>query len=386
MQELRDLINGTENSTETVAGVMSEEYVPASVQETESETQAYLEPESETEAVMSAAGQTDKFAYHQLDEEKKRLYVDIFTILDQMASDITISSLNADDVDRVFQLVMNDHPELFYVQGYSMSKYTTNGVVTSISLSGKYTKTPEEKAAAETQIESYVNQCLQNAPKTGSDYEKVKYVYEYLVQHTEYDITAEDNQNICSVFIGGKSVCQGYAKATQYLLNQLDVDCTLVSGVVRNGDSHAWNLACVDGTWCYIDTTWGDASFLTNGQEGVSSGINYDYLCADDEIVNQTHQVKTTLELPVCDSKDEYYYVKEGTYFTSFDEEQLQELFRQGYADGRETITIKCADDTVYQNMLLQLIEEERIFDFLAQGGATKYMKIDESHTITFYL
>lgn len=82
-----------------------------------------------------------------------------------------------------------------------------------MTLSGTYSMTPETIEAKKQLIDSYVNQCFASLPTgEGSQYAIARYVYEYLIENTEYDAGAPDNQNICSVFITHRSVCQGYAK------------------------------------------------------------------------------------------------------------------------------------------------------------------------------
>ena len=109
------------------------------------------------------------------------------------------------------------------------------------------------------------------APGGDDQYAKAKYVYERVIDMTEYEVGSPDNQNICSVFINGRSVCQGYAKAAQLLLNRLGVKTTLVTGTVSAGDRpqarHAWNLTSVNGRDYFFDVTWGDSSFQQAASE-----------------------------------------------------------------------------------------------------------------------
>ena len=366
------------------AGITPERPPEAEV-ETVSEGKSEIVPEEKTVSPVSW-NELGNYAYIQLSKEEQELYGEIFEILDQMKEDVMIHTLDADGADKVFQFVMTDHPELFFVEGYVVSKYTTNDIVTHLTFSGKYGISQEERESRQQKIKEYVNQFLQNAPLSGTDYEKTKYVYEYIINHTEYSELAEDSQNICSVFINGESVCQGYARATQYLLREMGVFATMVTGTINTGESHAWNLVKMEDTYCYVDTTWGDASYLEQTSEERTRGIDYDYLGADDAIMSKTHISDQYLKIPPCNSLAYYYYVKENQYFTSYQEEKIGNLFARGYQAGWESVTIKCSDDIVYSEMVQKLLNEERIFRFIEGTGEIHYATMKEKQMLIIYL
>ena len=336
-----------------------------------------------------------RFAYESLDAQEQIWYGEIAQALGEMADTVKLSGeplaqgLDEQDIDKIFQCVMVDHPEIFYTTGYTYTKYTRGEQTIGIDFAGNYEMTKEEAAERAEAIRTVAEQWLAEIPAELSEYEKVKAVYEKIIFSTEYDLNAADNQNIASVFLGGASVCQGYAKATQYLLNHLGVLCTLVQGTVDTGEAHAWNLVQVDGDYYYVDTTWGDASYrMEDGSEGSNlSEINYDYLCVTTQDLLRTHRIEGVVPMPECTATAANYYVQEGTYVTTYDPEQLQQIFDRAQENGRADVTLKCADETCYEEISHALIEEQEIFSYLQGEHSTiTYAQNRKQLSLTFWV
>ena len=345
---------------------------------------------SEEEMSRLQKEQEGLYTYDCLSENEQTVYGEIYASIFYM-QEIELSTTDADQMEKVFQCVLNDHPEIFYVDGYTFTKYTRGSSVTKIMFEAAYTMDRAKIEETREQIESSVSEILSGVPVGTDEYEKVKYVYEYIIENTEYNVAAENNQNICSVFLNNQSVCQGYAKATQYLLQRAGIKATLVVGFVEGGEGHAWNLVFADGDYYYIDTTWGDASYRMTTEETFEVNnlpvINYDYLCVTTEQLCKTHRIQNVVPMPECSAVKDNYYVREGAYFVAVDEEQLEEVFEKSYADQKDYITLQCADFECYQSMFDALITEQKVFRYMnTQDSAVAYAKNEEQLSLSFWL
>lgn len=382
----------------TEEGAMFTEECPAESTEEASrdEDVAVNEQQAENDVFIEATrkSMTEKvntFAYDRLPGEEQIVYKEILQSLLFFEEETEVSTLEPKIIDKVFNCVMMDHPEIFYINGYKYTEYSRDDVVEKIVVTGKYLYDEEEKNRRQELIEKEAEQILANVPDTEDEYQKVKYIYDTLVQQTEYDIQSEDNQNICSVFLQKKSVCQGYAKAMQYLLQKLNMESVLVLGTVTTGEGHAWNLVSVNGEWYYLDATWGDAFYLYGDSTDAIPNlkeemINYDYLLVTTEQLKQTHSVEETVPLPYCTSMTDNYYVRESLYFDSFDEERMHRIFDKAAENGENSVTMKFSSKEVYDEICYTLLEEQRIFDFLPTPEAVAYINNDEQCSLTFWL
>ncbi|MBR4168642.1 MAG: hypothetical protein IKR47_02790 [Lachnospiraceae bacterium] len=328
------------------------------------------------------------YCYDHLDPEEQRLYAEVYGVLRTFGSGRLLSTTDPDQLKKVFSCVMLDHPEIFYVTGYSLTKYTRNNVIEDIAFSGKYTMSEEEAKAAAAQVESVALSCIFNAPE-GDEYEKVKYVYEWLIQRCDYVLDAENNQNILSVFVTTDTVCQGYAKAAQYLLNKMGIFCILCEGEAMGQEAHVWNIVRIDGEYYFLDVTWGDASYTFNETDPdapTPPEINYEYMCVPYTEIAGTHMIQETVTLPVCNSMRDNYYVREGVYFTDTNEDQLANAFAKSYDRMKDTVSIKCANASVFHDMERFLIDREHIFDYLRGNSKVNYIKMEDRNLFLFYL
>lgn len=328
------------------------------------------------------------YCYSVLSEDEKTVYREIYGILNTMGEDVRLSTVDVQLIEKVFKCVLNDHPKLYYVEGYTYTTFTRDTDIAKLEFSGTYTKSREECDAMNVQIENYVADCFSGMENGISDYEKVKYIYEYIIDGTEYNLTAEDSQNICSVFLNGESVCMGYARAMQYLLLEQDILCTVVNGTADQGEEHAWNLLLLDGQYYHLDVTWGDDSYTVSNDTSSQVGMtNYSFFCVTTEEISKTHVIDNVVELPECIAWDNNYYVKEGCYFKSLDTDKLSKIFEDAYALDKGYVEIKCMDSVVYREIYTYLIEKQHIFNYLKEGKDTvSYYDGEELLLLEFWL
>jgi hypothetical protein len=361
------------------------EYKPDTESPKESDEQGTVEySEEEIEAISQTY-----YGYGELDEYNQTLYLEMLESLSQMKDDVPLSTTDKTGLDRVFNCLMYDHPELFYVEGYEYTEYSLGGTITGITFRGQYSMGAEQVSTTKALLDAKINECLMYMPDNFDEYYKAKYLYEWVIDNTEYDREAENNQNICSVFLTGKSVCQGYARALQYMLQESGMESFIVTGFTSEGERHAWNLAKINGQYYYIDPTWGDPSYSYSGENmsiyEFAPSINYDYFLVTTNELTRTHTIEQVVELPVCTSMEDNYYVREGLYFTEYDEEKLAAVFDRYDSRQQGYVTIKCTDES-YDDIASKLIDSQGVYDYVDKSyQKVAYSSNSELKTISFW-
>ena len=133
--------------------------------------------------------------------------------------------------------------------------YTYTRSSAKIDVSQQYLTTAEQAASVDATVDEIL---ARNNAHSLSDFDKIKFVNDYIVQNTVYSTnTINSPHSAYTVLAEGKAVCQGYALLAQKMLTKLGIESLYVVGEA-DGIGHAWNLVKLNGNWYHIDTTWND--------------------------------------------------------------------------------------------------------------------------------
>ena len=325
---------------------------------------------------ISATAGVQNLARSALDAETQQTYDEILAACLQYKESVSLTTTNEDLLAPAYQAITSDHGELFWVSGYNYTLKTKGDQVTDITFSPKYMFSKEDKELYQGYVDQTVDEYFAKLPDGASDYEKSKYVYEMLVYNVKYNLSAKENQNILSVFLFGESVCNGIASAAQYMLSLLDLPSMIVYGASEN-EPHAWNLVYLDGAPYFFDATWGITSSETVGD------CSYAFLNITSRDIEKTHSIDMYINVPECTEVSDNYYVKEGHFFTTFNEASIGDILADSYANGKPG-DIKCATDEVYAQVKQEFVDNQKLADYCRGISSINYVEREEMRTITF--
>lgn len=227
------------------------------------------------------------YPYYQMLEPKgQHLYRQIFANASAMNAEfVPIEAAPMSEIKDVVMAVYNDHPELFWLNTIFVCKYDKNRICAELGL--EFNMTQEELAKASTDFYNTANNLLTEVEHLGT-YEKERRLHDLLIDRIEYDKGADMNQSAYSALVEGKSVCAGYARAYQYLMQRLGIPCYYCTGYA--GTDHAWNIVALDDGYYNVDLTWDD-----------TPGGEYDYFNKTDQEYADTHVRRDlSVNLPQC--------------------------------------------------------------------------------------
>lgn len=249
----------------------------------------------------------DKYFCQQLSLEEQPVYWQIVKGIREHEEDIKINSRDGKRVLEIMNLVFYDNPEFFWVDfsgEIEVNTVNTTNFSSYCVLRIPYKYDLEQTKMMQAEIDVQAQEILDKMNAEPDTYQKIKTAYESIIDMVDYDETAEDSQTIYSALVTHRSVCSGYSRTFQYLLEQCKIPCIYVQGT-SDGYDHAWNIVECDGSYYFVDVTWGDPVFLdAYGKETDVHETRYDYFCCGKEKFLKTHTPKDTLVLPECSGSD----------------------------------------------------------------------------------
>ncbi|MBQ8781823.1 MAG: hypothetical protein IJZ72_09140 [Oscillospiraceae bacterium] len=320
-----------------------------------------------------AAGSTkfkNRYGYKTLTAAQQELYANIVKAAENLDPKAAVpEGILSNDVKKVYGMVFNQEPQLFWLSGTIPSGYT--------SLRMNYTvSSVEERDAIQKKIDKNANAVLAAANQYSSTFSKLKVFYDWIVTNSEFSVS--NTAAACSIENGmtggGELQCAGYAKTMMYLCDLAGIECMTITGRNDEGSSHAWNVVYCDNGYYNLDTAWGDPM-----NEHDSKYVRYNFFLVPDAwIVNDHLSINQVFmsdgtsikyfDPPACTKSSCNYfkaYNKEYSTVESAAQAMYDEL-EAAIKAGRNVAHIRVTDASVWET--LHSTEYAKKFQTFAKG------------------
>ncbi len=309
-------------------------------------------------------GTLQYFYRNRLTADMQGVYDTLLTAIKQHAPSATVDCTFA-DVDMVTDAIAYDHPEIFWYNTVSMS-----GSEVFIH----YGATQQEAELLNKRMEEVIPKYLEGITDGMSGYDVALRIHTKIISAVDYDTIALNKQKqaggpdkdsidylrtICGVFLEGKAVCEGYARAMQYLLQRCGIECAEAAGFIRKetgekGEAHAWNILKLDGDYYYLDTTWDDSS---NTVQSVSNNdLGFNYFCITTEELCRTREIDLCpTPMPRCEAVKANYYHHNGFVLESYDLDKIKHIAQVAAKGKNKSFTVKFKTRSLFEQAINSL-------------------------------
>ena len=317
---------------------------------------------------------------------EENLYENICTLIEEDKTEFTFKDVSEEVLADTWTSVIKDHPEYFWFSlGYKYTTITQYGME-KIELKPRVsTELLQYKEAVDEKVDSI----LDKANQKQSDYEKVLFIHDYIIDNTVYDtktadlITADKESNtiynastIYGCLVEKKAVCSGYAAAFHLLTKKLGFESGRTRGEA-DGELHEWNYIKLDNEYYFIDVTWDDP-LVENSAENRKS---YDYFLITQDELFETHKLEEGEKAPECKGTKYNYYVYNGIYLQKYTYKDYRNIYK---AKNQRSLTVKFANKTECDKALRDLITKKRIFNII-NVDSINYFVGPNNKTLTIY-
>lgn len=238
-------------------------------------------------------------AYLSSTKNANRQYIEFKAYYVTEGIDFTALELDQERAGEIYQLFIYANPQYYFLDG----GYLFSSKVLVPELYDSFANGVARRTQT-NEMQYQINLMKAEIEKGATDLEKARIAHDLVIRKVNYDHYYNTfyehtpyHQSAYSVFCDSYTVCAGYTKAFELLLNAVGIDTI---GVTSSG--HAWNAVCLNDSWYYVDCTWDDLDGL-DGLELVYSwfGLSYATITGKND-QNRAHQAQSIYVglLPSC--------------------------------------------------------------------------------------
>ena len=269
---------------------------------------------------MSAA----PYYYSRMPRPMQEAYRALVPGLTEVQSAIRIPKLTGEELSTLFFQLRLDHPELFYIVGYSCrAAYNAESWEFVPEFMFPKTKVREHQKALKARVERLVRPMQSMTPP-----ERERYIHDFILENVRYDkLEKPYSHEVIGPLTNGVGVCEGIAKTVKLLCDAVEIPCVIaISDRDRaNGEKylHAWNIITLNGKRYHLDATF-DNTLSKRGEK------RYDYYNLDDKRIFRDHRA-LLYPAPACTDADSFFYRTEKRSFTKMEdvEKRIEQACRK---------------------------------------------------------
>ncbi|WP_270639876.1 transglutaminase domain-containing protein [Longibaculum muris] len=325
-----------------------------------------------------------QYYYSKLNAKDKDTYKRMYFAMATFKDEIDVKETNTEQITVILNYIFNDHPELYYIDGeYEYVKETD-----TLTFYPRFVMNKKEVESKNSQLKEITAEVVEKAKRQKDDLTKAKVIYDYIIENTKYVERKGKDQDVIGALLEHETVCAGYARAYQLLMNQVGVPCSYIVGDSKietenspGYEGHAWNMVKINDDYYYCDPTWGDDA----NKYGAHTCYAYFMMDSDDMLRCYTTDdfYEKTKNPSVSYFKDNHIYME------SYNENIVSNAIQLGLKNKSRVAEVKCGSQSVYNRLKKRLTKDYLAYEQLKKNGCwsdnTRYACLDELKVIELY-
>ncbi len=305
-----------------------------------------------------------KYFVNQLDNRMFKNFIGVYKAAMQFENSAEFKEpITSNELDIIMYLLNYECPEIMQISGSYYPEYTDEYCTDVSAVSFDYIMEEGEYNKALEQVNDFLND-MKKQLDGKSDFEKEKYVYDYIVDNCIYNDQEKFTGSVYGILAEKRGRCEAISKTFEWCMREMDIECMIVVGVplwdnTSAYSSHSWNIVKINGEYYGVDITIDNIRF----SEDDDKYILYGFYNVDEDMMNRTRVpnmlYNNLLSIPRCESLDENYHIRNNQYIGDSNDIKysLAKILNDKFDGKTEMISIRFKNQEDY-NMTIDNIDQ----------------------------